>query len=218
MSEEIDFQRLYARTMNLLRQNLVKAGVTLLVLSAAASAVDSGLVSSDAESALSLLLSLGTAGFQCWLTGAALSKAGLGSARRLRFGAFVVLNIVSTLAILLGFVLFVLPGLILCVRWWLAAPILLESEAGVFQSLGDSWRDTRRMFWPIFTLLLILWVPALLTGVLVFVTFADGGISLNASIALNLAVYTGLIGGWHAAVAAYSFTSGRRDSLAEVFT
>lgn len=134
-----------------------------------------------------------------------------------RFGAFFLLGIVSNFAIFLGLALLVVPGVLLIVRWWMAAPILLDSNAGVIESLKESWRQTKGRFWPILRLLAVIWFPVVLTSFAFGAAFGDGQTGIIGPLALNLALYAAMVVNWYAAVAAYSFSDGRRDALGEIF-
>ncbi len=58
-------------------------------------------------------------------------------------GTYLGLSIVSGLAIALGILLFVLPGLYLAMRWIPAYPRALDSSNGITSALGWSWEKTR---------------------------------------------------------------------------
>lgn len=65
------------------------------------------------------------------------------------------LAIISTLGLMLGFVLLLVPGLILCVVWSVASPSLVMEKRGVFDSLQRSRDLTRGHRWSIFGLLVV---------------------------------------------------------------
>jgi hypothetical protein len=52
------------------------------------------------------------------------------------------IGIVSGLAILLGGLLLVIPGVFLLIRWWLPVPIALDRNMGVNEALRESWELT----------------------------------------------------------------------------
>ncbi|HEX8194426.1 MAG TPA: hypothetical protein VF552_16170 [Allosphingosinicella sp.] len=218
MRAEFGTRELLLRTLGLLRAAAPRAAVTIVVLSAAGAAIDSNVLGEDGGDALSLILTIGTVGFQFWLTRAALGDIGSAGRDSGRFGAFFLLGIVSTIAILAGFVLLVLPGILLLVRWWPAGAILLGDDATLFGSLKESWRETDGHFWTIFPLLLMLWVPAVLAAGAMFAAYGDGAAHPASFVPLNLAMYGATVAGWHLAVAAYSFMDGRSGSLDEIFS
>jgi hypothetical protein len=52
------------------------------------------------------------------------------------------LSIVSTLGMMLGLILLVVPGIILALGWSTAVPVKIVERAGVFESLSRSWALT----------------------------------------------------------------------------
>jgi hypothetical protein len=59
------------------------------------------------------------------------------------FLPFVGLSILSSLAVMLGMIALIIPGLILIARWSIAQPLLVAQGTGVMASLGESWARTR---------------------------------------------------------------------------
>lgn len=115
-------------------------------------------------------------------------------------------SFVSAMGIGLGMIALVLPGLILLARWSMAPCVIIAEGGGPIGSLGESWRETRRVQWPIvgaFVVFGIVWLIAV--GVLVAVigfgsadlgttgtaaafNFAGGALTI-ASICLSLGIY-----------------------------
>jgi Membrane domain of glycerophosphoryl diester phosphodiesterase/Uncharacterised protein family (UPF0259) len=67
------------------------------------------------------------------------------------------LGLLSSLGIVLGLLLFIIPGAILATRWAVAAPVLVAERTGIMDSFGRSAELARNNRWRIFWLLLI-WV------------------------------------------------------------
>lgn len=63
--------------------------------------------------------------------------------RRHRYLAFFGLSIVTSIAIMFGLLLFLLPGLLFMARWMMAPAILIGENRGLFESMGESWETTR---------------------------------------------------------------------------
>lgn len=82
------------------------------------------------------------------------------------------LGIVAGLGMGLGYILLIVPGLVLTVLWSVAAPAVVVEKRGVFESLQRSRDLTRGYRWPVFGLLVIY---AVLTWV---VGGAIGGLNL----------------------------------------
>lgn len=70
------------------------------------------------------------------------------------------LGFVTTIGMVLGLALLVVPGVMLWVRWALAAPVLVQERLGVTASMSRSAALTAGFRWPLFGLLLILLIAA----------------------------------------------------------
>lgn len=207
---------LVGRTLALLRANSQASLGAFLPLTATAVAVDAGWIGHEWETGSNFLLSVGAVVAQYVVIRTDLALLGVPMARRSRFAAFFGLGIVWSLAILAGLVLLVVPGLVLIVRWWIAAPLLISSQIGIIGSLRESWRQTDGRFWPILGAATVIWAPAV-------AVVAATSLPLDAEMGVvhfaivNAALYAALIAGWHAAVAAFSFSPVAHDGLADIF-
>ncbi|CAM5509058.1 hypothetical protein MAUB1S_08500 [Mycolicibacterium aubagnense] len=80
------------------------------------------------------------------------------------------LTIVMWLGISIGFMLLVIPGIYLIVRWSAAIPAMVHEQRGVFESLTRSSQLTEGSRWRILGLLLVLgvtlWILQLVLGLL----------------------------------------------------
>jgi hypothetical protein len=159
-----------------------------------------------------LLVSLA---FQYGVTLLVLERQGLAErGARARFWALLGLNIVSGVGILLGFVLLVLPGIYLLVRWTVAVPVLIAERSGVIESLTRSGKEIEGRFWPVLGVSLVFWTMFVLATAGVLALGTEG--SLLVPIAVNTVLDAGLVGYWYAAVAIYM--AGRpHQHIAEVF-
>jgi hypothetical protein len=82
------------------------------------------------------------------------------------FLPYVGLSILYTLAVGLGLILIVLPGLFLMARWIVASPLLITRGGGVMAAMRDSWERTRGNEFPILVAVIVLF--GLLIGVSIF--------------------------------------------------
>jgi hypothetical protein len=156
---------------------------------------------------------------QYWLTRAALADIP-GWNPGTRFAAFIVLGIVSQAAIVVGFLLLIVPGIVLMVRWWISLPVLLDTELTVLEALGESWRRTERSFWPILGLIMPLYLLMLLgLGAIEGMNLAGEARLYTPveALVINVTLTAANIFGWYVAVAAYELTA-RRSHLSEIFT
>jgi hypothetical protein len=101
------------------------------------------------------------------------------------------LVIVMAIAVGLGFVLFLVPGIMLYVMWSVASPALVAERTGVFEALGRSRELTRGTRWKVFGIEAIL--------VVVYYVFLGAlGALLIASVGTDFKAMpgTGLSIGW----------------------
>lgn len=144
---------------------------------------------------------------QFMLMGHALRIGGLVAATRTadirRFWSFFSLWLVSTVPVLIGFILFVVPGVWLYARWLLAMPILFAEQGAWNVALSRSVARTRPMLGSIVIAGGIIHLPFLIG----FVWFRwMGGIAdgwPEAVIAMQVAGTVSQVAGWYFAVAVY---------------
>lgn len=73
-----------------------------------------------------------------------------------RIWAYVGLTILTTLGMMFGLLLLIVPGLILAVRWSAAPAYLIARGTGVFEAMRLSWDTTKGAGWSIFLAGLVL--------------------------------------------------------------
>jgi uncharacterized membrane protein len=112
-------------------------------------------------------------------------------------GRVLVCSLLMTMAVGLGFLLLLLPGVILAVGLVLAIPaVVLEPRTSASGALSRSWELTRGARWRIFglgfTLLVLLYVPVVaITGLFAFLLprsagmFSGGSVGMVAVIAIG---------------------------------
>lgn len=84
-----------------------------------------------------------------------------------RFWSFLGLSILATIATVLGFLLFIIPGIILLVRWSAANGFVMNGEHGIRGSLGASWEATEGRGLSIFGAGLLMWIVLVVLAVMV---------------------------------------------------
>lgn len=82
------------------------------------------------------------------------------------------LSIIATLGTMLGYILLIVPGIILSVMWSVAAPAVVVEKRGVFENLQRSRDLTRGFRWSVFGLIVIYVILSWIIGM------ALGGLSL----------------------------------------
>lgn len=134
--------------------------------------------------------------------------------RRRRLWALLGLSLLSGIAVVLGLLFLLIPGIYLLVRWSAAVPAMIAEDSGVIDSFGLSAGVVKGRFWHVFASMLVVWVPCLV-GMIASGLVPESQTLLLGAVS-NLFVNLSLVTGWHLAVAIYA---GRRYGrrLAEVF-
>jgi hypothetical protein len=92
-----------------------------------------------------------------------------------RFFPLVGLGIVWTLGFMVGFLLLIVPGVILLCMWWVAVPACVVENLGPIQSLSRSAELTRGYRWKIFGLFVLVSVINGIGGKMVDLVFGLAG-------------------------------------------
>ena len=87
-----------------------------------------------------------------------------------RFWPWLGIYILATLAIGLGFVLLIVPGLILLTRWAAVLPLVIAGRVPAFDSFGASWNAVRGRSWSVFGAGFILVLGMIALGIIVGLT------------------------------------------------
>src|SRR3569623_755218 len=129
------------------------------------------------------------------------------------FGSFFLLGILSGLAILLGFVLLIIPGIYLYARWSMADAALVAENCGATGAMERSWAASRASAVPIALASAVIGLPTALAMAAFFASGAVEGAGIVSpgslsDIALaavgNLLIYIGQLAGLYMCVALYS--------------
>ncbi|MBB3032646.1 hypothetical protein [Alteriqipengyuania lutimaris] len=115
--------------------------------------------------------------------------------RGARFWSFVGMSILAMIGVMIGFVLFIIPAVILTVRWAAANGFVLNGEHSVTEALGASWEATDGHGLSIFGAGLVLWIAlAVLSSIVVGVAVGIGFTGANESFSPLLAVAMAISG------------------------
>lgn len=156
-----------------------------------------------------------TLAMQYWMTAALLRDLGLRTATRPRVVAFILLGLITGVAILVGLAVLIFPGLFLLARWSIAIPAVIAADARVFEAIDYSWRQTERDFWQILAAFLTIWGITIIAIGIGYVLEVRGSTALGVSL-MELSLTAGLILSWYAATVIYAeFQKGARYS--EIF-
>ena len=100
------------------------------------------------------------------------------------------LTIVVAILVSIGLVLFIVPGIILALVWFVAVPVLIIEDKGVFDSMSRSGELTKGNRWRIFGLMLVVYIGVFVVFLIAALIAAVLPIlGLIAFIALAVIVY-----------------------------
>ncbi|MDP5280903.1 glycerophosphoryl diester phosphodiesterase membrane domain-containing protein [Sphingomonas sp. DG1-23] len=211
---EVSAGRLIAAMFALMHDNAVTVGVSILALSALGIANDLY----NPEALTSLPISLACVAAQFVVTLKALERLGLVQRPAGAVGAYIGVSILTNIGIILGTLLLVIPGIVLAIRWSIAAPILLAEERGAAESLSESWARTKGHAFPILIAYLVPLGPLLGS----FAAYALGDpesaqIPLMTSIIGNLSGNAFLAMTWFLSIAIYAAVTPAVEPFEEIF-
>ena len=92
--------------------------------------------------------------------------------------ALIAVSILAGVGIAIGFVLLIVPGLILLTFWSVVAPVTVIERPGVLSAFGRSWELVRGYGWPVFgtiVLVFLLVVAASIAAALIGLALGDVG-------------------------------------------
>ncbi|MEO0461556.1 MAG: hypothetical protein AAF127_00365 [Pseudomonadota bacterium] len=78
-----------------------------------------------------------------------------------KIAPFIGIYILSSIGIGFGFLLLIVPGIILSIRWLIVLPLLLGANIPAMDTFGESFMETRTSAWSIFAVALIIFVVAI---------------------------------------------------------
>jgi Membrane domain of glycerophosphoryl diester phosphodiesterase len=216
MKQVIEAGTIFGRATEMMKAGPREALLAVIVLTAVSVATDfMGLNTIILVAAVSLW-------FQTSVTQSVMNRHDLiadGEFRSGRFAAVFGVSFISNLAIILGFVLLVVPGIFLAVRWSIAVPAVVGSADSVTDGLRESWQKTKGQFWQILVVVLILTLFFMLpVAAALWFTDTAAGESAPFSLGINLVSSSGSVLGWYVMIALYEVLRSPRESLSEIFS
>ena len=154
-----------------------------------------------------------------FLTTEMIDRSGLGQGSPSGgFAIYLGLSIVSGIALFVGFVLLLLPGLVLLVRWAPAYAIALVEGVGATSALQRAWHMTKGHGAAIFIVML---VPIALAaggiGLSLFLETDETLMAIPESLVLNIGLFGATVAGTAIGLASYSLLCDRYEGVAKVF-
>lgn len=153
-----------------------------------------------------------------------------GGERRRRYWAIFIASLLGGLGMLVGFLLFVVPGIVLLAGWSASTPFIVAENKGGKEALADSWEATRGWRAPIAIFMFISFLIMLFGMVLTFGLSEYVGesgmnmfvvgphqVSLAEIIPINIFTSIFSVAGWVIGVAVYRLAKPYGRSMNEIF-
>ncbi len=102
-------------------------------------------------------------------------------------GQLILVGLVAGIGIAIGFVLLIVPGLILLAIWAVAAPVVVVERPGVFAALSRSGALTKGNRWQVFGVIVVIFAVVVVVGI-VFGAISAIGDSVVLSFLVQLAM------------------------------
>lgn len=111
--------------------------------------------------------------------------ADLFSAATPAIGPLILFGIMFGIAVAIGLILIIIPGLILLTFWCVGAPAIVVEHAGPVEAFGRSWRLVRGDAWSVFGVLVVVFLILIVVGVIlgaIGAAIGTGGVIVAAII------------------------------------
>jgi len=112
----------------------------------------------------------------------------------------IVVSILAAIALVIGFILLIIPGLWLLTIWAVIAPAVVVERAGIFEAFGRSRQLVKGHGWQVFGVIVIVFLILLVVGIVTAILIAAVGDVGGAIIGWALNVFTAPITALVAAV------------------
>lgn len=140
--------------------------------------------------------------------------------------SYLAMSVLAMIGLMIGFVLLIIPALILLVRWSAANGFLLSGDKGITGALGASWEATDGHGLSIFGAGLVLWIALIVLSSIVVGTVAATGLAASGGFSPLFGVamtVSGLIEAFNNAasfafsIAVFHLVAPADTSVADVF-
>jgi len=115
-------------------------------------------------------------------------------------GELLLVAIVAGAGVVLGFVLLIVPGLVLITIWSVAAPVVVLERPGGLRALGRSRSLVRGNGWPVFVVILVLGILVVVLGAAIELAAESAGSGLGVVARVLIGVLTAPLSALAAAV------------------
>ena len=129
-------------------------------------------------------------------------------------GQLILVGIVAGIGILIGFVLIIVPGLILITIWSVAAPVVVLERPGVFAALGRSRELVRGNGWQVFGVIFVLFFLVIIVSSAIQIGADSAGTGAGIVARVIVGILTGPISGLAAAVLYFDLRAASGERVA----
>ena len=129
-------------------------------------------------------------------------------------GQLILVGIVAGVGILIGFVLIIVPGLILITIWSVAAPVVVLERPGVFAALGRSRELVRGNGWQVFGVIFVLFFLVIIVSSAIQIGADSAGTGAGIVARVIVGILTGPISGLAAAVLYFDLRAASGERVA----
>jgi hypothetical protein len=130
-------------------------------------------------------------------------------------GQLILVGIVAGVGIVVGFLLVIVPGLILITIWSVAAPVVVLERPGVFAALGRSRELVRGNGWQVFGVIFILFFLILIVSSAVELAANSAGTGAGLVARVVIGVLTGPLSALAQAVLYFELRGRRVQAVAD---
>lgn len=133
--------------------------------------------------------------------------------------AYILMTAISWVGFVFGLIFFVVPAVMLIVRWSASAGFLISERMGAAEALSASWDGTRGYSWHIFGAGLIIFVPVIFGEYILLEFVSDGYVEFGTWPSFASSALSGLSGALTCAlgIAIYDLVTEIDTWSAEVF-
>jgi hypothetical protein len=211
-----DLAALFALGFRLARERITIFAAAVGLMTAFGAAAD--LAPDEFGAPALILFGLSSLYLQALVTASALELEPFRTSGR-RFLSLIGMSIVTSVAVALGLLLAVIPGLLLLVRWSVSVPVLLDEELGPYESLQRSWELTGDR-WTLAIAVTAVLIPASGPQWLVYWLTAYPAVPVPLVLAMNLYSSLLLVFQWLLGAALYRLIMSRTSAtiLPEIFS
>jgi hypothetical protein len=129
-------------------------------------------------------------------------------------GQLILVGIVAGIGILIGFLLIIVPGLILITIWSVAAPVVVLERPGVFAALGRSRELVRGNGWQVFGVIFVLFFLVIIVSSAIQIAADSAGTGAGIVARVIVGILTGPISGLAAAVLYFDLRAASGERVA----